>query len=133
MQEELQQNILTYRILEARLDALVKQRSLVINKILEIASTLESINEIKESGEVLFSLGSNAYTKGKITDKEKIIVEIGANIALEKNVEEAKNTLEKRKKELEESLREIENEIGKITFSLQILSEKIKELAEKAK
>ena len=129
--KELQDRILAYRIFESRLNALMRQRELIVNKIVEINSTLESINEIEKSDEALFSIGSEAYAKGRITDKERIIIEIGANIALEKNMKEAKETLEKRKEELEKSLAQIEEEAIKISSGLNSLAEEIRELSKK--
>jgi prefoldin alpha subunit len=129
--KELQEKILAYRIFELRLNDLLRQRNLIISKIAEISSTLESINEIEKSEETLFSIGSEAYAKGKITDKEKIIVEIGANIALEKSIEEAEETLKKRREELEKGLAQIEEEIVKISSGLESLADGIRELSKK--
>jgi prefoldin alpha subunit len=133
-QKKLEEKILTYRILEARLNALTRQRNLIVNKIIEIESTLQSIDEIEKSDrEMLFSLGSEAYATGKITDKKKIIVEVGANIALEKSIEEAKKTLRKRRGELENSLNAVQNEIINISSFLQVLAEEIRKLTRGAK
>jgi prefoldin alpha subunit len=97
-ERELQEKILAYRIFESRLNALLKQRDLIVNKIVEINSTLESIDEIEKSDEALFSIGSEAYAKGKIVDKEKVIIEIGANIAIEKRHEGSKRNAREEKK-----------------------------------
>jgi prefoldin alpha subunit len=130
-EKELQEKILAYRIFESRLNALLRQRDLIVNKIVEINSTLESVDEIEKSDEALFSIGSEAYAKGKITDKEKIIIEIGANIALEKNMKEAKETLEKRREELEKSLAQIQEEATRISSGLESLADEIRELSKK--
>jgi len=130
-ERELQEKILAYRIFESRLNALLKQRDLIVNKIVEINSTLESIDEIEKSDEALFSIGSEAYAKGKIVDKEKVIIEIGANIAIEKNMKEAKETLEKRKREMEKSLAQIQEEAMKISSGLESLADEIRELSKR--
>jgi prefoldin alpha subunit len=130
-ERELQEKILAYRIFESRLNALLKQRDLIVNKIVEINSTLESIDEIEKSDEALFSIGSEAYVKGKIVDKEKVIIEIGANIAIEKNMKEAKETLEKRKREMEKSLAQIQEEAMKISSGLESLADEIRELSKR--
>jgi prefoldin alpha subunit len=130
-ERELQEKILAYRIFESRLNALLKQRDLIVNKIVEISSTLESIDEIERSDEALFSIGSEAYVKGKIVDKEKVIIEIGANIAIEKDMKEAKETLEKRKREMEKSLAQIQEEAMKISSGLESLADEIRELSKR--
>lgn len=131
-ERELQEKIVTYRILESRLDALIRQRDLLAKKIIEIQSTLASIDEIEKSKEgILFPIGGEAYTTGKVIDKEKLIVEIGANVALEKTVVEGKETLNKRRSELESALGEIQKEILRISAAIDQLGPEIQELSQK--
>jgi len=131
MEKELQEKIVAYRILESRLDSLLKQRDTVVSKIIELQTTLASMEEIeKESEEILFPIGSEAYAFGKIADKKKMIVEVGANVALEKTVEEAKEIIKKRSEELGNVLNSIEKEVMEVSSSLEVLGPEINELAE---
>ena len=123
--KKLEERIIAYRVLEARLNSLVKQRDLLSSKLAEVRSTLESIEEIEKSEEVLFPLASGAYTLGKIIDKQKIVLSIGANIALEKSLIEAKKFLNERKDEIEKALTQINKEISQISFNLQVLEKEI--------
>jgi prefoldin alpha subunit len=130
-QKELQEKILTYRVLQSRIEFLLKQRELVTNKIIEIENTLASIEEFVNSKEkVLFSLGSEAHVFGKVDDKEKIIVEIGANVALEKTIDEGKKTLNERKTELEKNLNEIQNGVMGVSAALEQLTPELQSLME---
>ena len=125
-QRELQEKIFTYRILQSRLDGLFKERDLVANKIVELQTTIASIDEVKKSdGEILFPLGPEAYVSGKITNKEKIIVDIGAGVALEKSFEEGKEALNKIKADVEKNLEDIQNEISEISSAIQELTPEI--------
>lgn len=108
--EEESKKVLKYQILQSRLNALAKQRDFIVSKILEISESLKSVEEIKQDDQIIFSLGSNTYGYGKLTS-DKFLVDIGADVVLEKNKEETKEILTKRKIELEEALKEIENEI----------------------
>lgn len=130
-QKELQEKILTYRILEARLDSLLKQRDMIASKLIEIQTTLASLSEIEKSKEeILFPIGAEAYTFGKVIDKKKMIVEIGANVALEKGVEEGKEILNKRKAEMENALNAIQKDVAQISAGLEQLGPEIQEMAE---
>jgi prefoldin alpha subunit len=131
-EKELQQRVLAYRYLETRLQGLLKQRDIVANKIAEIISTLESLREIeKNQKDVLFPLGSEAYVFGEVKEKDKLLVEIGANIALEKSLKEGKATLEKRKSELEKTLKDIQKEIIVVSASLENLAKDIEKMGKK--
>ena len=131
-QKELQQKVLAYRILESRIDSLLKQREFLANKLVEMQTTLESIDEIEKSKEnILFPLGSAAYTFGRIVDKDKIIVEVGAGVALEKNFTEARGILNERKNDIENALTTLQRNIQEVSESLQSLEPQIQDMIEK--
>jgi len=144
MEKELQEKLLAYRALEARVNSLAKQQSAFASKILEIQSTIESINEIKkgEKGgkggkeakakDILFPLGSAAYTRGTVADKNKLIVEVGAGVALEKTADEAKEILEKRKKELEAAIDVLQKDMQSAASMMQKIEADAQEMVVKA-
>jgi prefoldin alpha subunit len=129
-EKELQEKIMVYRIVESRIDALMRQRDLFLNKIVELQNSLASIDEIaKSKEEILFPIGSEAYSFGKVADKNKIIVEIGAGVALEKNFEEAKEIIQKRKNDIQTAVKEIQEDVQKLSQSLSSLEFEIQSLA----
>jgi prefoldin alpha subunit len=120
-EKDLQNKILNYKILEARMEGLVKQREAIMSKISEIDSVIEGLGEIAEKKEVLFSIGGDAYVEGVIK-KDSILIDIGAGILIEKTIEEGKEILNKRKKELDKAINDIENEIKNISIIMNELS-----------
>jgi len=129
--KEMQEKMLTYRILENRLDAFLKQREMVVSKLIEIQNTLSSMDEIEKSKEdILFPIGAEAYTFGKVVDKKRVMVDIGANVILEKTIEEGKQILEKRKTEIENGLKEMQREIAEMSAALEQLGLEIQETPE---
>jgi prefoldin alpha subunit len=133
-EKELQEKVMMYRIIESRLDALIRQRDLFLNKIAEMQNTLASIEEIEKTNEeILFPIGSEAYAPGKVVDKNKIIVEVGAGIVIEKNFAEAKETILKRSDDIEEAVIEIQQDVQKLDMSLNVLEPEIRDLMQKGK
>ncbi len=131
-EKELQKDIMDMRMLESRLEGLIKQRDLFISKLGELHATIDSLDEIKGSGDVLFSLGGEAYAAGKITDKKNILVDIGAGVLLERSLGDSKETLGKRKDELEKAVNSIQNEIVNISSVMEQLNFKIQTLYQSA-
>jgi prefoldin alpha subunit len=130
--KELQEKIFAYRLLESRLDGLIKQRDLLISRMAEIQSTLNSIDEIEKSREeILFPLGSNAYVAGKVNDKKNMIVEIGAGIALEKTTKEGEEILKRRMEEVEKVLTSVQQGIIETSSTLNELGPQIQQGIEK--
>lgn len=132
-QKELQEKILTYRILQSKLDETVRQRELIINKMAEVENTLASVDESQKSEkETLFPLGSETYVFGKTTNKEKMLVGIGANIILEKTFEEGKGMLNNSKAELEKALKEIQDEMNRLSASIEELTPQLQKMMEQS-
>lgn len=141
LNEELQEKLLAYRSLESRLNSLANQQNMFASKIMEIQSTIESINEIKKqekeanrnsAKDILFPLGSAAHVRGSVADKDKIIVEVGAGVALEKTADEAKEILEKRKKEIEDAMTVLQKDLQSISATMQEIESYAQELYAKA-
>jgi prefoldin alpha subunit len=132
--KELQEKILAHRLIEVRIEGLLRQRESLLKGLAEIEETIDGIEELKKKGEdVLFSLGSQTYIPSKIVEKNKMIVEIGANVAIEKDLEGGRKILEKRKEKIEKSIANIESAINQLSFGLRDLGKEIKEIINKRK
>ncbi|TAL47204.1 prefoldin subunit alpha [archaeon] len=131
MDEQLQQKIEMYRMLEAKVSGLMKQKEMVVNKMLEVKTTVSSLDEMEKSnGEILFPLGGEAWSTAKVFDKGSVVVEVGAGVALEKTFPEAKEILNKRVNELEKAMEEINKEYNESSEILNRLGPEIeKELS----
>jgi prefoldin alpha subunit len=126
----MQEKMLIYRTLESRLDALSKQQNMFASKVVEMQNTLDSLDEIKRGANtVLFPLGSAAYARGEVSDKEKFIVELGAGIAVEKNTVEGTAILEKRKKELESAISTMQKDIQATLDTMRQIEEELQRIA----
>ncbi|MEM5854784.1 MAG: prefoldin subunit alpha [Candidatus Aenigmatarchaeota archaeon] len=133
-ERELQEKIMIHRLIEAKIESLLKQREALIKSLMEIEESINGIEELKNKGDdVLFSLGSQTYIPCKIVEKDKIIVEVGANVAIEKSLEEGKQILQKRKEELSQSIANIEAAINQFSSGLKELREEIRKMMEERK
>ena len=134
-QKEFQEKIVRYQILEGRIKASLKRREMLITKIVEVESTLSSLEDVEKNkeSEILLPLGSNVHVPGTLKDIKKIIVEIGADVALEKDSADAKKILEKRKTVMSNGLQSIEMEITNFTNEMLRLEQEIGLLMEKNK
>ena len=113
----------------------MKRRELLVVKMVEIETTLSSIEEIgkNKENEILLPLGSNVHVPGTLKDLKRIVVELGANIAMEEDVEEVKKILEKRKSMINEGLQATEDEIMNLSNEILRLESELRILIEKEK
>lgn len=86
---------------------------------LEVFRTSEALKNLKEKGVSLFSLGSGVFAKGELKETNRLLVNVGANVLVEKNVDDAVTFLEDRKKELEGIRTNLLNEMKAISTRLR--------------
>lgn len=111
------------RVLEARLESMTRQREMLANRMAEIDATAAGIEEASRAkGDVLFHVGGEAFVQAKPSNEGKVIVMIGADVALEKTPEEAEKVLEERKAEAAKIMSQIQKEIESSTRELEELA-----------
>jgi len=134
-QKELQEKLVRYQILESRVKALMKRRELLVTKMLEIDTTLSTIEGIEKKTEkdIFLPLASGVYILGSLKKTKKMIVELGANIAIEETVEKTKKILKKRKNLLTKGLQAVENEMVNLSNEILKLEPEIRAMIEKSK
>lgn len=132
-QEEIRKKLIEYQLLDSRAKALMKKRELSLSKLIEIETTLSSIEEVEKNRgkEVYFPLGSSVHAPGILKKDKKMIVNLGANVAIERTEEETKKILKEKKNALTEDLKSIENELIYLNNQLSRLEPEIRVLFQK--
>jgi len=134
-QNEVQKKLVRYQVLDGRIKVLSQRRELLLAKMLEIESTLNSIEEIKKSKgeEILLSLGSNVFVPSSLKKTGKMIIELGSNIAIENTPEKTKEILNKRKSIIEDGLKTVQEELIKLSDEFSRLEPEIQMLIERSR
>ncbi len=115
-----QAKMMELRMMEERMNAMNRQKEMIQQRLLDIENTKTSIDNLSKSdGDSIFHIGGEAFISGKPVKKNKIIIMIGADVAVEKNTEDAQRILESRKKEAEVAIKQVDEEIIKITDRLK--------------
>jgi prefoldin alpha subunit len=94
---------------------------------IEMFRTSEALKSLKEKGVSLFSLGSGVFAKGELKDINRLLVNVGSNILVEKSIDETIIFLDERKKEIEEIRENLMNEMRQISARLREIDEAAKE------
>ncbi len=135
-QQKLQEKYVLYQLLQQNLDALQQQMQHIENQFLELSSSIQLLDDLKnidEKNEIFLPLGSGCYGKGKIDKKSDILVNIGAGVMITKDLGSAKKFLEERQKELEKIGGNIQNQMQRVTEEINFLVADIEKLAQKIK
>ena len=120
-EEQTQQLLYQMQMLEGYFSELSQKEASIVSIIREAASAIQSLKTIddKTGGESLIPVGLGAFVKAKIATDEKLILNIGAGVAVEKDKNSAINFLESRLKEMEVALQETAGQKQQVAMSLE--------------
>ena len=120
-EEQAQQLLYQMQMLEGYLSELSQKEATIVSVIREASSAIQSLKVIdnKTDNETLVPVGLGTFVKTKVVPNEKLILNIGAGIAVEKDKDSAINFLELRLKEMQVVLQETSNQKQQISASLE--------------
>ena len=119
------------RILEGTAEALQSRINLVNAAFAELnmaKRTLEGVGKENPEAPVFVPIGGGSYIKSKLTDVDKVVYGVGAGIAIEKSLEEAKQGVDERISELERTKRSLEQQFSQVIRRIQEDRDRLQEL-----
>ena len=107
-EDQAQQLMHQMQVLESYFADFAQRENTLLNVLKDTTLAIESIKGIGEKTEsdTLVPLGMGTFVKTKISSNDKIVLNVGAGVAIEKDREAAINVLESRIKEIEVALNE---------------------------
>jgi prefoldin alpha subunit len=121
MEQRINEMVQQSRALEAYLND-VMSRQVTVSKLVEEArmasTTIQNITSESEV-ESLMPVGVGVYVKSMVPPIKKLLVSLGAGVALEKNRDDALNYVESRIKEYEVAARQLEAQRQEIAMRME--------------
>lgn len=107
-EEQAQQLLYQLQMLETYFADLTQREVTLVSVLREAALAIESIKSLSMNteSETLVPVGMGTYVKTKIISNDKIVLNVGAGIAIEKDKDSAINFLEAKLKEIEIALQD---------------------------
>ena len=107
------------RVLEGTYNELTARQNLLERALLESRAALDSIKGLDgNSPEILTQIGGGAMLHSPPPSTERVLINVGANIVIEKSKEEAVAMLEERSRDLEKSIVSLVGERNEIADRL---------------
>jgi prefoldin alpha subunit len=110
------------RYLEETVNELQSRISIVnsaINELRVSNVTLEGLEKEKKGSQLFVPIGGGSYVKAKLVTAKKVIVGIGADVAVEKTVKETKVDLAARIAEMEKTRETLGQQMNQIIGRIQ--------------
>lgn len=111
--EEIQKEFMTLEMYNEQIKKLQEEMGKIEVMKLELLKSIESMEGLKTSKELLIPLGAGAFLKAETPDNEKVIVGVGADNFIEKNVDEVIEEFRKSVEDLEKAESMIKQQIEK--------------------
>ena len=133
-EEQAQQLAYQMQMLENLFAELTQKENSIINIIREANTAMHTIKGVSTNSQSdsLVPLGLGAFMKTKANSDEKIIMNIGSGVAVEKTHDNAINYLESRLKELEIALQDTNQQRQQIAANLEQGKQQMQNLMQKS-
>ena len=120
-EEKTQQLLYQMQMLEGYFSELIQKEEAIISLFREASSAVVSLKAIdnKTDSETLVPMGLGTFVKTKLIPNQKLILNVGAGVAIEKDQNYAINFLESRLKEMEVALQETVGQKQQVGMSLE--------------
>jgi len=133
-QEKLQSVAANLKMMEDYLNELTQREQMVITQVIQSKGASEAVKSLNSGAqEILVPLGSSVYLKMKSSsDIGKLIVGIGANVAVEKSKDEALLSLEESVKSLEGLNTSIQAQKNELAQRIGVARAELNEIVQQA-
>ena len=119
---DVQKIIEEYYLYSQQAEVLKQNLELINASLIELGvvrETLEQLKNLEEGHEILIPIGANSYIKAKITNKEDVLVGIGAKVVVRKSLEKAKKDVEDKIENIRKVKDEQEKKLNDIMSKLE--------------
>jgi prefoldin alpha subunit len=121
-EEEVRRLLAAYQQYQAQADGIMRQLSLtqLTAEGLERASAaVDALDKAEVGQEILVPIGSGSFIHATLASKEKVVLNVGAGVSIEKNAAEANEILKTRKAEVLEGSRKLNEVLAKVDQEMQ--------------
>jgi prefoldin alpha subunit len=125
--QDLQSKVVQMRYLEEYLEDLANKENVAISTLNDVQNAEDTVVEL-EKGKNLVTMtyiGGGMYTPSKIGVTRKVLVNVGENVVIEKNLQNAQIFLQEKKREIRDALNEVGQQKQQAAYALQRLREDV--------
>jgi len=113
------------------LQSRIKMTNAAITELRVSSITLEGLEKEKKGAQLFVPIGGGSYAKAKLESTKNVVVGIGADVAVEKTVKEAKADLEARIAEMDKAREMLGQQFKQVVDRIQQNRAKMEEVTTK--
>jgi len=132
--EDFQKSLMQLRVYEGSARALQARLEIVnaaLNEFSLASTTLEGVKTQKTDEDALIPVGGGSYVRVRLSDISKIVMGIGAGVAVEKPIEDSVSEIKERIADLDKARTSLQEQLSQALFRIEEGREKLGELVKK--
>ena len=117
-EKKAQEMYMQFQVLDQNIKQLQKQLEMITHQLIELNATSNSLDELKTIGngkEIFVPLSSGIFAKASIKDTSELLVNVGANVVVRKDVASTKTLIQNQMEEIKKIQKQIIDELDKMT------------------
>lgn len=121
-EEEVRRLLAAYQQYQAQADGIMQQLNLTqitADGLERALVAIEALGTAQVGQEILVPIGSGSFIHGSLASKEKVVLNVGAGVSIEKTASEARDILKVRKAEVLEGAKKLNSVLSKIDQEMQ--------------
>jgi prefoldin alpha subunit len=132
-EEKWQDKYMQFQVLQQQIEQIAEHTEMLNQQNMELEisrNAVEEIGKTKEGNDILAPVANGIFIKSKLLDNKKLVVNVGANTTVEKNVDEVVKLLNEQQKgviakiaEAEEVLMQLQQQAMKIYEEVEAVKE----------
>jgi prefoldin alpha subunit len=132
LQQQFNQLVAEVRLLEAYYQEIITRQQSASAGLIDTRAALEALEGLSksENNEVLVPIGGGSLIPVTAPPIERLVISVGAGIAIEKSETDAKSFLTKRRQELEKAVTSLEQQRKEIGSRLEVGRATLQRIAE---
>lgn len=117
-EKKAQELYMEFKVIEQHIKQMQAQLEAITHQLIELHSTSNSLEEFKKINagkEIFVPLSSGIFAKASVKSTSELLVNVGANTVVKKDVDSAKKLIQNQIEEMKKIQRHMINELEKMT------------------
>ena len=133
-EEKFQRMYMEYNMYKNQMQGLSEEMSTIAatnHALITARETLENFDKLKENPEILVPIGAQSFAYAKVSDLKNVLVNVGANTLVKKDVPKALESISKQLAELEDARGKVEASMKEIAGRMEEIEPQLEAFAQK--
>jgi len=132
--EDFQKSLMQLRVYEGSARALQARLEIVnaaLNEFSLASTTLEGVKTQKNDEDAMIPVGGGSYVRVKLSDISKIVMGVGAGVAVEKPIQDSINEIKERIADLDKARTSLQEQLNQALMRIEANRETLGDLVKK--